>query len=98
VLTVSSRGPQPVCRRAAQIRRCSRAGSSRGIRFGRLERSNKQANERRSCSLAVRHLRDQRQAVADETLKAAAAAFSEQPSSTARTSANRPANPSLALR
>jgi hypothetical protein len=39
---------------------------------------------------------DQRCAVAGETLKQAAC-FSEQPSSIARTSARRPANPSLAL-
>ena len=62
-------------------------GNSRGIRLGRLERSCKQTSVRRSCSLAVRHRRDQRQAVAGETLNAAAAALSEQPSSTARTSA-----------
>jgi len=98
VRSVKSRGPQPVWRRAAQIRRCSRAGKSRGIRLGLLDRSSKQLSERRSSALASRQRRDQRQAVAGETLKQAAACFSEQPCSTARASAYRPANPSLALR
>ena len=35
--SVSRRGPQPVRRLAAQIRRCSAAASRRGIRRGRLE-------------------------------------------------------------
>jgi hypothetical protein len=52
----------------------------------------------RSLSLAERHRRDQRQTVAGEALNAAAAARIDIPSSTAHTSANRPANPSVALR
>jgi hypothetical protein len=58
-----------VCRRAAQIRRCSRAGKRRGIRRGRLERSSRQASVGRSSALARCQRRSQRQMVAGETLK-----------------------------
>jgi hypothetical protein len=90
--------PQPVCRRAAQIRSCSRAASKRGIRLGRLERSNKQPSERRSCSLAVRQRHDQRLTVAGETLMRFATSLTGIPCSRACTSAKRPDSPSLALR
>ena len=52
---------------------------------------------RRASSLASSQRCHQRCAVAGETLKAAAAAFSDRPCSIARTSASRPASPSLAL-
>ena len=45
------------------------------------------ASASRSSALASRQRRAQRHAVAGETLKAAAAAFTDKPSSTARTSA-----------
>jgi hypothetical protein len=98
VQTVSRRGPQPVWRLAAQIRRCSRTGSRRGIRCGRLERSNKQPSERRSCSLAPCQRHDQRLTVAGETLKRLATSRTGNPRSRACTSAKRPDSPSLALR
>jgi len=62
-------------------------------RLGRLERSSSALNSRPPSSQRCH----QRCAVAGETLKAAAAAFKESPSSTARTNASRPASPSLAL-
>jgi len=74
-------------RRAAQIRRCSRAGSSRGIRRGLLERSSRHASVERSCALAERQRLAHRQTVAGETLNAAAATRIDMPPSTARTSA-----------
>jgi hypothetical protein len=87
VWSLSRRGPQPVRRLEEQIRRCSLRESRRGIRLGRLERSCRQTSVLRSAALAARQRRDQRHTVAGETLNAAAAALSEQPSSTARTSA-----------
>jgi hypothetical protein len=96
--TVSSRGPQPVVRLAAQILACSLCTSRRGMRLGRLERSNRQASEARSSSLASRQRRSQRQTVAGETLKRLATSLVEHPPARAWTSAKRPANPSLALR
>jgi hypothetical protein len=80
------------------MRRCSRAANRRGIRFGRLERSNKQSSERRSSSLAARQRHDQRLTVAGETLKRLATSRTGSPRSRACTSAKRPDNPSLALR
>lgn len=82
----------PVLRRQSQIRSCSSSASSRGERCGRLERSSNALTCRPPSSQRCH----QRCAVAGETLKAAAAAFNEQPSSIARTNATRPANPSLA--
>ena len=96
--TVSRRGPQPVLCLAVQIRRCSRAGSIRGIRFGRLERSKRQASERRSSSLAASQRQHQRQTVAGETLKRLATSLTEIPPARAWTSAKCPDSPSLALR
>ena len=87
------RGPQPVLRRQAQIARSSSGASWRGERCGRLERSNNACGCRPPSSQRCH----QRCAVAGATPKATAARRSEQPSSTARTSATRPASPSLAL-
>src|SRR5947208_4969103 len=93
VAPATRRGPQPVWRRQSQIRSCNSTASSRGERLGRLERSSSAL----ACRPPSSQRCHQRCAVADETLKAAAAALSERPSSTARTSASRPASPSLAL-
>jgi hypothetical protein len=95
VAPATSRGPQPVLRRQAQIARSAAGASRRGLRAGRLERSNKQTNATRSRSLACCHRRHQRCAVAGETLKRAAACRIEQPPATASTSSRRPASPSL---
>jgi hypothetical protein len=56
----TSRGPQPVSRRQAQIRSCSSAASSRGLWCGRLERSSRQPRLERACSLASRQRCHQR--------------------------------------
>jgi arsenate reductase (thioredoxin) len=93
VAPATRRGPQPVLRRQSQIRSCNSSASSRGERCGRLERSSNALTCRPPSSQRCH----QRCAVAGETLKAAAAAFSDRPSSIARTNATRPANPSLAL-
>ncbi len=62
-----------VSRRQAQLRSCSSPASSRGLWWGRLERSSRQPRLERACSLASRQRCHQRCAVAGETLKAAAA-------------------------
>ena len=72
--------------------------AARGIRRGRLERSNRQTSVRRSSSLAARHRHDHRLTVAGETLKRLATSLTGSPRSHACTSAKRPASPSLALR
>jgi hypothetical protein len=64
----------------------------------RLERSGRHCNVSRASSPPSRQRPHQRRAVADETLKADAAAFRLIPSSIASTSATRPAGPNLALR
>src|SRR3954470_16892841 len=93
----TSRGPQPVARRHAQIISASSGANCRGERPGRLERSHRHDSVVRASALASRQRCHQRLAVAGETLKAPAAAFHERPPSTARTNARRPASPSLAL-
>jgi hypothetical protein len=93
VAPATKRGPQPVLRRHAQIVRSDSGASRRGERCGRLERSNNALACRPPSTQRCHH----RCAVAGDTPKATAATLNEQPSSTARTSAIRPANPSLAL-
>ena len=82
-----SRGPQPERRLAAQIRSCSTAGSSRGIRCGRDERSSRQASERRCSTVASDQRRHHLQAVVGETPRRLAAPRHDRPASTSATSA-----------
>jgi hypothetical protein len=71
----------------SQIASSSSAGSCRGERCGRLEWSNRQDSVRRASSPASNQRCHQRCAVAGETLKAAAAAFSVIPPAIADASA-----------
>jgi putative hemolysin len=87
VAPATSRGPQPVLRRQAQIASASSGASCLGERCGRLERSKRQDSVARACSLPASQRCHQRCAVAGDTLKAAAAAFSVIPSAIAETSA-----------
>jgi len=87
VAPATRRGPQPVLRRQAQIASASSGASCRGERCGRLERSNRHERFARASSLASFQRFHQRCAVAGDTLKAAAAAFSVIPPAIADTSA-----------
>jgi hypothetical protein len=87
VAAPTRRGPHPVSRRQAQIAAASSGASWRGEHRGRLERSNRHDNVARASSPASSQRCHQRCAVAGDTLKAAAAAFSVIPPSIAQTSA-----------
>jgi hypothetical protein len=87
VAPATSRGPQPVRRRHAQITASTSGASCRGERCGRLQRSTRHDHERRASSPASSQRCHQRCAVAGDTLKAAAAAFSVIPPAIAETSA-----------
>jgi hypothetical protein len=87
VAPATSRGPQPVFCRQAQIASASSGASCRGERRGRLERSSRHDSVERASALASRQRCHQRCAVAGDTLKAAAAAFNDSPPAIAHTSA-----------
>src|SRR6266508_6371999 len=89
-ISTRPRAPTPVPPQSSRL-------SPDGARRGRLERSNRQESVRRASSPASSQRCHQRCAVAGDTLKATAAAFSVIPSAIALTRAKRPASPSLAL-
>jgi len=89
---------QPERRLAAQIRRCSANGSSRGERCGRDERSSRHDQVRRCSGVASDQRRHHLQAVDGETPRRPPAARHDNPASTSATSARRPASPRRALR
>jgi hypothetical protein len=93
VAPATSRGPQPVSRRQAQISSANSGASNRGERRGQLERSSSDSGQRSPSIQRCHH----RWTVAGETLNAAATVRIECPSATLCTSARRPAKPSLAL-
>jgi hypothetical protein len=65
---------------------------------GRLERSNRHVSVRRSSAEAHSQRRHHLQTVAGETLKRLPTSLTDNPLARAVTSANRPDNPSFALR
>jgi hypothetical protein len=93
-----SRGPQPVRRRAAQIRCCSASESIRGLVIGREERSRRQASVRRSSALAERHRFTHTDTVDFATFEQAAACSNVRPrNSTSPIRASLPVGVSRAL-
>ena len=87
VAPATSRGPQPVLLRQAQIASANSGASCLGERCGRLERSNRHDNDARPSAVASSQRCHQRCAVAGDTLKQAAACFSVIPPAIADTSA-----------
>jgi hypothetical protein len=80
-----------------QIAACAVLDSIRGLVRGRLVRSAHQAADARADASAASQRCHQRCAVAGATPKRAAAVLNDAPLSIARTTAHRPAGPSLAL-
>ena len=99
VAPATSRGPQPVLRRQAQIASASSGASCRGEQHGRLERSSRHERLCRASSFASSQRCHQRCAVAGDTLRAAAAALNDIPPANAQKQAHSgQRSPNFALR